>query len=91
MTAPLDALPTIPRDADGPVFRAPWEAQAFAMAVTLHERLAQLGSELGTPTRSPMRKRAGRMTTAAATTITGSPRSRSSSPRSDSSRLTSWR
>jgi len=38
MTAPLDALPTIPRDVDGPVFRAPWEAQAFAMAVTLHER-----------------------------------------------------
>ena len=38
MTAPLDALPAIPRDADGPVFRAPWEAQAFAMAVLLHER-----------------------------------------------------
>jgi nitrile hydratase accessory protein len=37
MTAPLDALPAIPRDADGPVFRAPWEAQAFAMAVVLHE------------------------------------------------------
>jgi len=34
----MDALPAIPRDADGPVFRAPWEAQAFAMAVTLHER-----------------------------------------------------
>jgi len=33
---PLD-LPAIPRDAEGPVFRAPWEAQAFAMAVTLHE------------------------------------------------------
>lgn len=32
------AVPGIPRDADGPVFRAPWEAQAFAMAVTLHER-----------------------------------------------------
>jgi nitrile hydratase accessory protein len=31
-------LPTIPRDADGgPVFRAPWEAQAFAMVVKLHE------------------------------------------------------
>ena len=30
-------LPAIPRDAEGPVFRAPWEAQAFAMAVTLHE------------------------------------------------------
>jgi nitrile hydratase accessory protein len=37
MSAPLDALPAIPRDADGPVFRAPWEAQAFAMAVMLHE------------------------------------------------------
>lgn len=39
MTAPdLTALPAIPRDDDGPVFRAPWEAQAFAMAVLLHER-----------------------------------------------------
>ncbi len=34
----LDALPAIPRDADGPVFRAPWEAQAFGLAVALHER-----------------------------------------------------
>jgi nitrile hydratase accessory protein len=33
----LTALPAIPRDAEGPVFRAPWEAQAFAMAVKLHE------------------------------------------------------
>jgi nitrile hydratase accessory protein len=32
------AVPGIPRDGDGPVFREPWEAQAFAMAVTLHER-----------------------------------------------------
>jgi nitrile hydratase accessory protein len=32
------ALPDIPRDDDGPVFREPWEAQAFAMALTLHER-----------------------------------------------------
>ena len=39
MSAPdLDALPAIPRDAEGPVFRAPWEAQAFAMAVTLSAR-----------------------------------------------------
>ena len=29
---------SIPRDADGPVFREPWEAQAFAMALALHER-----------------------------------------------------
>ena len=34
----LDALPAIPRDKEGPVFREPWEAQAFAMAVLLHER-----------------------------------------------------
>jgi nitrile hydratase accessory protein len=32
------ALPSIPHDADGPVFREPWEAQAFAMALVLHER-----------------------------------------------------
>jgi nitrile hydratase accessory protein len=32
------AVPGIPRDEDGPVFREPWEAQAFAMALALHER-----------------------------------------------------
>jgi nitrile hydratase accessory protein len=32
------ALPDLPQDTEGPVFREPWEAQAFAMAVTLHER-----------------------------------------------------
>jgi nitrile hydratase accessory protein len=32
------ALPEIPRDAEGPVFREPWEAQAFAMAVALHQQ-----------------------------------------------------
>ena len=31
-------VPSIPRDADGPVFREPWEAQAFAMTLSLHER-----------------------------------------------------
>ncbi|MGZ9080156.1 MAG: nitrile hydratase accessory protein [Burkholderiales bacterium] len=34
----LAALPALPRDEGGPVFQAPWEAQAFAMAVTLHAR-----------------------------------------------------
>lgn len=39
MSAPeLAALPGIPRGAEGPVFREPWEAQAFAMAVALSER-----------------------------------------------------
>ena len=32
------ALPSLPRDEGGPVFREPWEAQAFAMALALHER-----------------------------------------------------
>ena len=31
-------LPGLPCDAGGPVFNAPWEAQAFAMALALHER-----------------------------------------------------
>lgn len=31
-------LPSIPCDNEGPVFREPWEAQAFAMALALHER-----------------------------------------------------
>src|ERR1700743_669409 len=34
----LEANPSLPIDADGPVFREPWEAQAFAMALTLHDR-----------------------------------------------------
>jgi nitrile hydratase accessory protein len=36
--APLDALPGLPRDAEGPVFEQPWQAHAFAMTVSLHER-----------------------------------------------------
>ena len=31
-------VPGIPHDTDGPVFREPWEAQAFAMTLALHER-----------------------------------------------------
>jgi nitrile hydratase accessory protein len=37
-TPNFDAFPALPRDDNGPVFRAPWEAQAFALAVSLHER-----------------------------------------------------
>ena len=36
--ADLRALPALPRDEAGPVFKAPWEAQAFAMTVSLHTR-----------------------------------------------------
>jgi nitrile hydratase accessory protein len=62
MTAPDPAaarraareVPGIPCDAEGPVFREPWEAQAFALAVALHERglftwsewAAMLGEEI---------------------------------------------
>ena len=31
-------LPAIPVDDDGPVFAEPWQAQAFAMTVKLHEK-----------------------------------------------------
>jgi nitrile hydratase accessory protein len=34
----IAAVPGIPRGPEGPVFREPWEAEAFAMAVALHER-----------------------------------------------------
>ncbi len=34
----LAALPPLPRDDDGPVFAEPWQAQAFALAVTLSEQ-----------------------------------------------------
>jgi nitrile hydratase accessory protein len=33
-----EEVPSIPRDAEGPVFREPWEAQAFAMALALNAR-----------------------------------------------------
>lgn len=39
MSAPdLASCPGLPRDDGGPVFRAPWEAQAFGLTVTLHEQ-----------------------------------------------------
>lgn len=39
MTNLTDVLPDLPcDDSAAPVFRAPWEAQAFAMAVALHKQ-----------------------------------------------------
>lgn len=48
------AVPGLPRDAEGPVFREPWEAQAFAMTLALQGRgvftwaewAAALGAEI---------------------------------------------
>jgi nitrile hydratase accessory protein len=31
------AVTSIPRNDDGPVFREPWQAEAFALALSLHE------------------------------------------------------
>lgn len=62
----LAALGPIPREGDGaPVFAAPWQAQAFAMTLALHEQglftwtewAQALGAEIA---------RAGRMTDVAA-------------------------
>jgi len=38
MQQAIEAVASIPRDAEGPVFREPWEAQAFAMALALYDR-----------------------------------------------------
>ena len=39
MSAPdVLALPRLPCDAEGPVFAEPWQAQAFALTLRLHER-----------------------------------------------------
>lgn len=34
----LASLPALPCDAEGPVFAEPWQAQAFAITLALHER-----------------------------------------------------
>lgn len=52
--ADLSLLPDLPCDAEGPVFREPWEAQAFALTLRLHEQgaftwkewAAMLGAEI---------------------------------------------
>jgi len=42
------SVASIPWNAEGPVFREPWEAQAFALAVSLHERGAFTWTEWAT-------------------------------------------
>ncbi len=34
----IEAVPSIPRGDNGPVFGEPWEAQSFAMALVMHEQ-----------------------------------------------------
>lgn len=53
MTVVIPEVDGLPRDAEGPVFDAPWQAQVFAIAVRLHEQgvftwpewAARLGAE----------------------------------------------
>lgn len=35
---PFHESPGLPRDGEGPVFRAPWQAQAFAMTLALYQQ-----------------------------------------------------
>lgn len=34
----MPGMPAIPQDADGPVFKAPWEAQAFGFVLSLYDK-----------------------------------------------------
>ncbi len=45
LAAATVALPGLPRQGDEPVFREPWEAQAFALTVELHQTGAFTWSE----------------------------------------------
>jgi nitrile hydratase accessory protein len=51
-----EAVPSIPCDAEGPVFREPWEAQAFAMALALHARGLFTGPEWAATLSSEIKK-----------------------------------
>jgi len=42
------ALPQLPRDAGGPVFQEPWQAQAFALTLQLHAQGAFTWTEWAT-------------------------------------------
>jgi len=57
----------LPRDDAGPVFKEPWEAQAFAMTVSLHARrrlqLARMGPTHSPGSSPPRRARRGRRRT----------------------------
>jgi len=56
----LAALPRLPRDAGGPVFAEPWEAQAFALAVRLSEQGYFTWTEWAAALAQELRAAAGR-------------------------------
>jgi len=52
-------VPGIPHDTDGPVFSEPWQAQAFAMALALHERGLFTWSEWATALAAEIKRAQG--------------------------------
>ncbi len=78
-----EAVASIPRGAEGPVFREPWEAQAFAMAVALHQRGLFAWSEWATTLADEIKRAqaAGDRHPARPITAIGSPHSNASSRR----------
>ena len=54
------SVPGLPRDGDGPVFREPWEARAFAMALALHARGLFTWPEWADALAKQIKRRAGR-------------------------------
>ena len=87
------AVPSIPCDAEGPVFREPWEAQAFAMALALHERGLFTWSEWAATlrTRSSARRRRAIPTPARPITGIGSTRWSGWSPKKARPMRRRWR
>jgi nitrile hydratase accessory protein len=57
--AAAEANPGLPRDENGPVFREPWEARAFAMALALHEAGLFTWSEWATALGEEIRRAQG--------------------------------
>ena len=70
------SVPGIPRDEQGLVFREPWEAQAFAAALALHQRGLFTWTEWAAtrPTRSGARSKPAIRTPARRITVIGSRR-----------------
>jgi hypothetical protein len=54
------SLAGIPQNADGPVFRAPWEAEAFALALQLNARGVFTWKEWAVTLGDEIRKEIGR-------------------------------
>ena len=77
-----EAIPEVPSDSVGPVFGEPWEAQAFAITLALHQRglftWTEWSARLAAPVMTRRQNRARRL---AATPTPGRPITAIGSPR----------